>query len=381
MNQNATIAVGLSVVGVLLLLAVGLAGGHIPTWYDNNTLVAQRSQVDLVDTASIFTLVDLTDDGTEVTFTITTNDADTPADGECATYQASTTNILWTACAGGGGGGATNTVDENAVEIVNPAVGFDFKDGFDITDQGGSTAGIHLDLTEATLTDDSAWIGSAAGFAVATAFVDCNSAGNAFNYDTATNATSCRTLADGDIPDSITIDLATNATNLAADPSDCGAGTFADAIDAQGDLTCNAVDISADTNLTAGRSVTLTGDDLLADTELYTHTITVPAVSATTTNDNIGVRMPFAFTVTNAVCATSAGETTISIDRRALTALFALGTHMLRNIGCTTTGTTIAAASWEVTTAAADTWMVFNTSSTDDATASWTISVLGTADD
>src|SRR3990167_10370091 len=71
------------------------------------------------------------------------------------------------------------------------------------------------------------------------------------------------------------------ATALAGDPADCGAGTFADAINASGTLTCNAVvsaDITdgtitlADTAITAGRSLTIATDDILADAELYTDT-------------------------------------------------------------------------------------------------------------
>src|SRR3990167_145632 len=74
---------------------------------------------------------------------------------------------------------------------------------------------------------------------------------------------------------------ASTATALAGDPADCGAGTFADAINASGTLTCNAVvsaDITdgtitlADTAITAGRSLTIATDDILADAELYTDT-------------------------------------------------------------------------------------------------------------
>lgn len=65
---------------------------------------------------------------------------------------------------------------------------------------------------------------------------------------------------------------ASTATALAADPSDCAANNYAYAINASGTLTCSTIDISASTNLTAGRSLTLTDDDVLADSELYTDT-------------------------------------------------------------------------------------------------------------
>ena len=52
----------------------------------------------------------------------------------------------------------------------------------------------------------------------------------------------CNAIVDGDVPDTITIDLAATATALAADPSDCGANTKADSIVASGDLTCTGID-------------------------------------------------------------------------------------------------------------------------------------------
>lgn len=48
-------------------------------------------------------------------------------------------------------------------------------------------------------------------------------------------------IVDGDVPDTITIDAATTATNLASDPTDCSANQFANAIDAQADLSCAAL--------------------------------------------------------------------------------------------------------------------------------------------
>ncbi len=52
----------------------------------------------------------------------------------------------------------------------------------------------------------------------------------------------CNSIVDADVPDTITIDLATTATALAANPTDCAAGTKAYSIDAEGDLTCTPVD-------------------------------------------------------------------------------------------------------------------------------------------
>lgn len=48
-------------------------------------------------------------------------------------------------------------------------------------------------------------------------------------------------IVDADVPNTITIDLATAASALAANPSDCSANQFANAIAASGNLTCAAL--------------------------------------------------------------------------------------------------------------------------------------------
>lgn len=57
-----------------------------------------------------------------------------------------------------------------------------------------------------------------------------------------------RTLVSGDIPNNAadTSGNAATCTALASNPTDCGAGTKATAIDASGNLTCSAVDVAAD---------------------------------------------------------------------------------------------------------------------------------------
>ena len=74
------------------------------------------------------------------------------------------------------------------------------------------------------------------------------------------------------LPLSSTAGTADLATALAANPTDCGAGTKATAIDANGNLTCSSVDLSADTAATAlpatkggtGQTSFTTGDILYA---------------------------------------------------------------------------------------------------------------------
>lgn len=67
---------------------------------------------------------------------------------------------------------------------------------------------------------------------------DC--AANQFATTIAANGNlTCAGIVDADVPNTITIDLATTATALAANPTDCGVGEFATAIAANGNLTCS----------------------------------------------------------------------------------------------------------------------------------------------
>jgi hypothetical protein len=80
---------------------------------------------------------------------------------------------------------------------------------------------------------------------------DCSA--NQFATAIAANGNlTCAALTDGDIPNSITIDLAATATTLAANPTDCSANQFANAIAANGNLTCAALtDADVSNTLTA----------------------------------------------------------------------------------------------------------------------------------
>ena len=74
---------------------------------------------------------------------------------------------------------------------------------------------------------------------------------------------------DSQIPDDITITLAATATALASNPADCGADTKADAIAANGDLTCTAVDTGDITDNTI-LPTDLNGNASFADEECIT---------------------------------------------------------------------------------------------------------------
>ncbi len=102
-----------------------------------------------------------------------------------------------------------------------------------------------------------------------------------FTNTTTTNATAtdlsvsgnltlpANSVIDAYIPDTITIDLATAATALNANPTDCAANTFADAIAASGNLTCNAIadaDVGALTVFyTTGGQLNVTSTQMASD--------------------------------------------------------------------------------------------------------------------
>ncbi len=81
---------------------------------------------------------------------------------------------------------------------------------------------------------------SAVADALASDPTDC-SANQFANAIVANGNLTCAGIVDADVPDDITIDLAATATALAANPSDCTGSQFANAIAANGDLTCATV--------------------------------------------------------------------------------------------------------------------------------------------
>ena len=99
-----------------------------------------------------------------------------------------------------------------------------------------------------TITVDDATLAASATVLAANP-ADC-SVNQYANAIAASGDLTCSALVDGDIPDTITVDLATlattatlatGATALAANPSDCGANQFAHTIAANGNLTCSAL--------------------------------------------------------------------------------------------------------------------------------------------
>jgi len=109
----------------------------------------------------------------------------------------------------------TDSVADNEIDYANVTFAdFDYETNWKMWHSDGAG-----DVTEITLGANGTFLESN-GAAAAPAF---------------------RALADGDVPDTITIDLAATATALAADPSDCASFLFAATIAADGTLTCRAI--------------------------------------------------------------------------------------------------------------------------------------------
>ncbi len=126
------------------------------------------------------------------------------------------------------------------------------------------------------------------------------------------------------------------ATALASNPADCGAGTVARSIDASGNLTCSAVDISADTNLAAGRSLTMSGDSVELDAEIYTKTVNMAFFNVTTTasgNKSLYWFPGQAITITEIGCIDDGTSVTLSFGEAAESSL-STSTSIIGTIVC-----------------------------------------------
>ena len=101
------------------------------------------------------------------------------------------------------------------------------------------------------------------------------------------------------------------------------------------------VDISDDTNLTAGRSLTLSGDSIEADAELYTFSFSFNYRNATTTDDahpGQCIIAPTDLTITKVGCSQDNSTSSIQLEERALTSPYSAGTDILSsNLTCGTT--------------------------------------------
>ncbi len=150
---------------------------------------------------------------------------------------------------GGGGGGSVSTEEDNALVLATTTT-YDFGSCFDATDAGGNEADITFDFTESCgeLTD----------------LTDVNLSATSSAQILLSDGQWINVTLSGDasLATSGVLTVGTS-TRLRADPTDCGANTFATSIDPEGDLTCTSIDISDDTNLAvSGTLLDLTGDTL-----------------------------------------------------------------------------------------------------------------------
>jgi len=111
--------------------------------------------------------------------------------------------------------------------------------------------------------------------------------------------------------------------------------------DADGLVSASSIDISDDTNLAAGRSLTLSGDSIEADAELYTFAFSFNYRQATTTDDahpGQCIIAPTDLTITKVGCSQDNSNSSIQLEERALTSPYSAGTDILSsNLTCGTT--------------------------------------------
>lgn len=117
------------------------------------------------------------------------------------------------------------------------------------------------------------------------------------------------------------------------DVTKTGSGTYVSL--ANQVLTVDVID-ATDTNLTAGRSLTLTSNDFLADVELYTDSETFIIESATT-SDDLRVKAKSAITLTDLDCVATGSTTPVAQVMTVVECTNAAGT-------CVSSGGTITAA-------------------------------------
>ena len=226
MREYAWFGIFLGLLAAVLLASNDNSSAFRPDWYDDSTLVAQRDGGNFISGDGI-TVTGVDDAGnSQVDFTL---DLDDCAASEVLKRNAGDTAWTCQADATGAGGSAI------------------------ILDLADDDANESTDLTEIAITGDTNSI---------------------FTEPT---------------PDKLLIALANNwptadaADALSANPSDCGANTFAQSIVASGNLTCAAVDlgtadvtgtldVSDHLNLTAGDHITITGDDLDVDDDFILNT-------------------------------------------------------------------------------------------------------------
>jgi hypothetical protein len=137
-------------------------------------------------------------------------------------------------------------------------------------------------------------------------------------------------------------------------------------------ITLGQIDISDDTNLEAGRSLTLSGDSVAADSELYTDTFSITVRNATATLDVAKHILPNAITITKVICEGDGGTGDIQLDEE--------GTDIMTSALTCANGSKASTTAFNNSGIASETWINLDIDSLSSAENLF-ITVLYTIDD
>lgn len=183
-------------------------------------------------------------------------------DEDCLTYESTTGDFEWTACASGGG----DAVSIDGVGVTDPD--FVSTGDIDFVDTANDiTANYNADSLLVADVADGDWGDFTIATNAATLDTDSVSANelNATGVEAELEAVLDLqelqgAVTDGQVPNNITIDLASAATALAADPSNCATSThFAVGVNASGTAECEAIaDADVPNTITVDLAATVT---------------------------------------------------------------------------------------------------------------------------
>src|SRR3990167_9827786 len=214
--------------------------------------------------------------------------------------------VTGTLTVGGVGGGDSVSID--GVAVVDP--NFNSTGDVDFVDTANVVTGIVVSVRPNSVKLGTDTTGNYAGSSseggeatTATALAadpaDCATSTHFAVGVTAAGVATCEAIADADVPDTITVDLATTVTTNA---------NLTGPITSVGNATTVASTVG-------GRSLTVTANVVDADAELYTWTLGKTIETPTSADNFLMHRVPLASTVTNIHCIVEAATSaTIRID-------------------------------------------------------------------
>ena len=282
---------------------------------------------------------------------------DSPNDEECLTYEVTLGDFEWQSCVGSVDiSDDTNLVAGTGITLTGDSLSVDLGVDIDSTEIVDGTI-LEVDLKAV----DSAVDEECLTFESTTGDFEWQSCGGSIDISDDSNLVGGTgiTLTD----DTLSVDL-----GVAIDSTEIVDGTILEvdlkAVDSAVDEECltfeattgdfewqscgGSIDISDDSNLTAGRSLTLTGDDVLADAELYTEIDSWILQDPTAADDALlQDKYPYAITITRISCSTDTGTATIQFDERSETTPNSSGTDVM-------TGTLVCDSNMEATTSFAN---------------------------